>query len=424
MSESDPTLPYIERYPRRSAITVPSHLRIVDLFCGAGGFSEGFRLAGFQSVIGIDCWSPACKTFSVHHDTAMVLEADIRNLSEEHIDEGLSGVDNIGVLCGGPPCQGFSLAGKYLSDDPRNFLFKHFLRIVELVQPEWVVMENVPSLLRNADVASALYSDFGRLRLRKSQKYSLSHAVLNAADFGVPQTRDRFVLIARKVSKASKAKLDLSDLKDPLFSPDSINLFNKPGYVTFDQATNDLPDIAAGEGAEEMGFTSPPLTNYQRVMRGTLSVADYLAELGFPCPPSTGVIPEPFCVFNHRAQEHSDLLIERFANIPPGGSKEDLRINRPDLLPPEGHPSQGLTYGRLWTDRPACTIPANYSRPSGNRSIHPKAPRLISPREAMRLCSFPDYYRLSGGMVAQREQVGNSVPPFLAFHIAQWLRNQ
>jgi len=424
MSISEPTLPVIGQYSRRSAVTASPHLRVVDLFCGAGGMSEGFRLAGFQSVVGMDCWTPACQTFSAHHDTAVVIEGDIQSVTEDHIRDCLTGVDEIGVLCGGPPCQGFSLAGKYLSDDPRNFLFKHFLRIVELVQPDWVVMENVPSLLRNAEVASALYSDFGRLRLRGSRKYSISHTVLNAANFGVPQTRERFVLIARKVPKASKAQLDLSDLSDPIFSPTPINLFNKPGYVTFDQATFDLPVISAGEGADEMPYTTAPTTDYQRVMRGTLPVAKYLALLGLPCPASTGLIPSAPSVFNHKAQEHSELLVERFANIPPGGSKEDLRLNRPDLLPPEGHPSQGLTYGRLWADRPACTIPANYSRPSGNRSIHPHAARLITPREAMRLCSFPDYYRLTGGMVAQREQVGNSVPPLLAFHIASWLRNQ
>ena len=173
--------------------------------------------------------------------------------------------------------------------------------------------------------------------------------------------------------------------------------------------------------------TQPAQTPYQALMRGELGLAAYFNGIGLPAPIRTSPISNAPCVYNHQAQEHSALLVDRFDNIPIGGSKEDLRRLRPDLLPPEGHPSQGLTYGRLWADKPAPTIPANYSRPSGNRSIHPHIPRLITPREAMRLSSFPDHYFLTGGKVAQREQVGNSVPPLLAFTVADqilraWIR--
>ena len=171
-----------------------------------------------------------------------------------------------------------------------------------------------------------------------------------------------------------------------------------------------------------MPYDAPATTTYQSLMRGEIQIPDFFESKGLPRPRWWSTVSRAAAVYNHVAQKHSALLVERFGVIPPGGSKEDLRRLRPDLLPPEGHPEQGLTYGRLWPDRPATAIPANYSRPSGNRSIHPHRARLITPREAMRLSSFPDAYRLGGLMVAQREQVGNAVPPLMAFHVAQAIR--
>ncbi len=394
---------------------------VVDLFCGAGGMAEGFRMAGFQSVLGVDAWRPAGETFSRAHSCANVMIAGVEHLSANVLLEAAGvGQHEIGVLCGGPPCQGFSVAGKTLADDPRNALYKDFLNAIRALLPAWVVMENVPALLSNPKVGPAIHSDFEAIKIAGSRGYDVQHVVVNAAAYGVPQTRTRVLFIAKRRDVKTISNFDPKQWLQPLFTAasDTMQLFGGKHYLSVDDAISDLPKIGAGEGGDELPYSESAKTSFQALMRGELSLTDYCKQEMLPKPIRTGKIPKAKAVYNHQAQEHSALLVERFDNIPPGGSKEDLRRNRPDLLPPEGHAEQGLTYGRLWADRPAPTIPANYSRPSGNRSIHPHVPRLITPREAMRLSSFPDYYFLTGGKVAQREQVGNAVPPLLSFAVA------
>lgn len=412
----------VSRSRRMAAPSVPPELQVVDLFCGAGGLSLGFEMAGFQSVLGIDAWEPATTTFRSHHPSATVVLQDIQDVDPEELPELANlAMGDVGVLCGGPPCQGFSKAGRSLADDPRNFLYRHFLYAVESLLPRWVVMENVPALLENVEVARALVNDFRSLSVPKNQEYEVQLGVVNAAWFGVPQTRQRLIVLAKRKDVKTKGDFSFKEWMRPLFAQEA-DLFGSPRYVSVQDAIFDLPDIEAGGGSEIMDYDKAALNEYQRVMRGEKAISAFFQANRLDLPSHFEPFEAAAHVYNHIAQNHSDLLIERFRNIPPGGSKEDLRRNRPDLLPPEGHPEQGLTYGRLWLDRPATTIPANYSRPSGNRSIHPTSARLITPREALRLSSFPDYYRLSGGKVAQREQVGNAVPPLLSYHIAQKIR--
>ena len=387
-------------------------------------------MAGFESVLGIDNWEPAARSFALGHPTANVAVGGVEDAQPRDL-LALAGVapKELGIICGGPPCQGFSLAGKTITDDPRNRLYLDFLGAVGVFRPHWVVMENVPALLANSMVGSSIHADFEGIEVPVRFRYEVQHLVVNAAAYGVPQTRTRVIFVARRGDVRLREGFDLRKWFSPLFieASDNLSLFGALPYVTFDEATSDLPKIKAGEGSDEMDYTCKPKTLYQELMRGDLAIDKYYERLHLPRPERVGRIRKSMHVFNHEAQAHSELLIERFDNIPAGGSKEDLRRTRPDLLPPEGHAEQGLTYGRLWADRPAPTIPANYSRPSGNRSIHPHISRLITPREAMRVSSFPDSYRLTGGKVAQREQVGNAVPPLLAFHLANailraWIR--
>jgi DNA (cytosine-5)-methyltransferase 1 len=429
-SQAPNPLALFQILPRRRQPSTSPLDQVVDLFCGAGGLAEGFRMAGFESILGMDKWDAACQTFALAHPTANVAIGDVEAASAKDL-LGFSSVapKELGVICGGPPCQGFSLAGRTITNDPRNNLYLDFLKAVAILRPHWVVMENVPALLTNPTVGASIHSDFQRIDVPKALRYEVRHHVVNAAAYGVPQTRTRVIFVAKRGDVRIKGDFDLERWFAPLFieGSDNLALFSAPPFVTVDEALSDLPPVKAGEGADEMDYTGDAKTAYQKLMRGELSISGYFKQLGLSAPLRAGRIKKSMKVYNHEAQEHSDLLVERFGNIPPGGSKEDLRRARPDLLPPEGHAEQGLTYGRLWADRPAPTIPANYSRPSGNRSIHPHIPRLITPREAMRLSSFPDSYRLIGGKVAQREQVGNAVPPLLAFHLANailrvWIR--
>jgi len=412
-------LPLLHKRSRISS--APKHLQSVDLFCGAGGLSEGLHLAGFDTILGVDAWEPACVTFASNQPTANVIQGDISQIPDSDFLEN-TGLEprEVGLVCGGPPCQGFSLAGTTLADDPRNYLYKHFLRAVSVLQPAWVIMENVPSLLSNELIAPAVLNDFRTLET-SGKPYDVTYANLNAAWFGVPQTRTRLIFLAKRSDVKVRGSFDFREAIAPLFVERS-DMFGQPAFITCWEAISDLPLVGPGEGQEEMPYDSPATTTYQKLMRGDLSLPEFFEYYNLPSSPKFCTqIPKSGGVFNHVAQEHNSVLVERFKHIPPGGSKEDLRKNNPELLPPEGHPEQGLTYGRLWLDRPASAIPANYSRPSGNRSIHPVSPRLITPREALRLSSFPDCYRLSGLKVAQREQVGNAVPPLMAFHLAQYI---
>ena len=404
---------------RKNLPAVEHEQMVVDLFCGCGGLSTGLELAGFETIVGVDSWTPACDTFGNAHSTASVFNKSVTDL---HSDDLLAEMDldvgKLGMLCGGPPCQGFSQAGKSLADDPRNFLYKNFLEAVDALRPRWVLMENVPALLKNKLVSEAIQNDFRDIGKGTLYSYEVHCRVVNTADFGVPQTRSRVVFIAKRNDVVLKRENFFENIFQPLFSRTK-SLFGEAEYVTLDETISDLPLILAGQGAEKMSYEGKARTQFQAFLRGETGTVEFFKSKNIPVPSFCGAFALSNSVHNHLAQDHSELLIERFANIPAGGSKEDLRISRPDLLPPEGHAEQGLTYGRLWPDRPATTIPANFSRPSGNRSIHPHVARLITPREAMRLSSFPDSLRLEGGKVAQREQIGNAVPPLLAFHIGR-----
>jgi site-specific DNA-cytosine methylase len=315
------TLPLRADFEPRAPLQQPKTRWVVDLFCGAGGLAEGFRMAGFETALGIDMRTEACSTFRANHPTATVVETDISALHEEdflHLLRAEPGT--IGVLCGGPPCQGFSVAGKRLADDPRNFLYRHFLHAVEVLRPAWVVMENVPGLLKHAGVGDAIYRDFAELDVPASQRYRLQHMVVNAADYGVPQTRRRVLFVAHRQDIPLTQTFSLEEAMTPVFS-ETLDLFGSPPRVTVNEAIGDLPPIKSGEGAEEFPYDQPATHPYQKLMRGELTLTSYYEEIGVAVPlDDLGTIAVPQCVYNHLAQEHSPRLVERFDNRPPGGS--------------------------------------------------------------------------------------------------------
>ncbi len=358
----------------------------VDLFCGAGGFSEGFSKAGgYNPLLAIDFDKQAIETFKYNHPNINAICQDISTLSKNDINLLLKN-KNVDVIIGGPPCQGFSLAGKRLPDDPKNQLFKEYVRVVNILKPKIFVFENVVGLIsmQNGLVLEAICEEFSNIG------YEVSYSILNSADFGVAQARPRFILIGALDSKNIGMPLPTHEAK----VSEKLDLYNplKP-YVTVKDALSNLHPIQQGEGNEEMNSLESK-TDYQELLRGSRKIDT---------------------LFNHRATRHSEKIIQRYSHMPQGG---DIRS-----LPQEFRTKKNNVF-RLNESIPSRTITCNFR----TDIIHPWYPRGLTTREAARLQSFDDDYRFFGNLtrkakyLTQDDQVGNAVPPLLSKAIANHIK--
>lgn len=344
--------------------------KAIDLFAGAGGLSLGFEESGFEVVLANEFDASIAGAYQYNHRDTEVVIGDITALNLEEIFAPWHNV--IDVIIGGPPCQGFSMKGQRLSvKDKRNFLFKNYIEVVRLVQPKYIVMENVPELLT---AENGLFRD-EILELFDGIGYQLTMGTLNAMDYGVPQSRRRAFIIGKLGGQAP-----------PLPAPCS-------SRTTVWDAISDLAFLESGEGSEEQTYPYPPQSAYQALMRNDSTV-----------------------LYNHAATKHSPLTLERLSMIPPNAGKE--------VLPAE-HLTKSIysgTWTRMRADEVSATITTRFDTPSSGKFTHPFLNRAITVREAARIQSFPDTYVFRGKKASQMKQVGNAVPPLLAKAVADMIK--
>lgn len=390
---------------------------VVDLFAGAGGFGLGFHLAGYTLVCSVEQDKWAVETLKQNGHSQIVVEADIKTLKTKKQIEQVCQI-RPDIVIGGPPCQGFSVAGpanKKDPKDPRNTLFRDFARWVGHLQPEMFVMENVKGILTRKNAKQESVIDIIKKTFEELD-YTVEIWLLNAANFGVPQMRERIFIVGHRQ-------------QSPIGKPTATHFITAPNgqytlpldqtlcsSICVSDAISDLPILDAGEGEEELNYTRPPQSNYQRWARSQQSV-----------------------LYNHVAMNHTERIVERFKRIQEGepltGIPEEYKVRKRNGSGKLSDVQYHSNYRHLKPDEISYTIPASFY----SSFIHPTQPRNITAREAARIQSFPDWYRFMGkrtvisskllqkkgrhdeDYLSQFNQIGNAVPPLLAKAIAEHL---
>jgi len=362
-------------------------LKVIDLFCGVGGLSYGFAHNDrFEIIAANEILRNMARAYELNHPSTKVYNDDIKDFSAEKIEKELNTkAAEIDIIVGGPPCQAYSTVGKRVVDDPRGKLFQEYYRVLKEFNPRFFLFENVRGLLsmQGGVLLKTIISLFETLG------YKVKYKLLNAADFGVPQIRERVIIIG------SKLKNDFIYPSATHYSMEETpNLFKiglKP-HLTLEEAISDLPFIKSDE--ESFEYSSEPQNAFQILMRTNA----------------------PQKLRDHNAPNNNAKLVKLMELLPDGGTPEDL--------PKELRPASGFknTYCRLWWNRPSTTITRNLSTPSSSRCIHPKAPRPLTTREGARIQCFPDSYQFYGSRSDRNLQIGNAVPTLLSSTLARAIR--
>ena len=356
-------------------------LTLIDLFAGCGGISEGFSKVGFNVISAVEFDPQIAKTLKKNHPNTKVLIDDICEIDSKDLLNGCSSID---VIAGGPPCQGFSMAGRRIRNsgaflnDPRNNLFKEFYRIVSDIRPKIFIMENVPGILNihEGKVRNNI------LQLFNSIGYKTSYKILLASEYGVPQLRKRAYFIGNNLGINS----------ENLF-PDKTHGNGLKTPVSIEDAIFDLPFIGAGQGEYKSTYDKEVISNYQKSMRGNNK---YL--------------------YNHISSNHDSETLKIMEMIKEGQGMRDLPIK---LRTKSVHSG---SYGRMLRSKPAYTITTRFDTPPVGRVTHPILNRSITAREAARIQSFSDSFIFYGSKTSIGKQIGNAVPPLLSKNIANKLR--
>lgn len=367
-------------------------MKSIDLFCGCGGISVGMRSSGLEVVAGVDINTKYIVSFSKNFPDAHVITDDITSISPAAFMSRV-GIEKgeLALVAGGPPCQGFSknVPRKYrFLEDDRNQLIKTFLDYCEALQPSMVLMENVAEMRNGFDQA---YTQEIEQRLSDAG-YCVSHAVLNAADYGVPQRRRRAFFLANRLGVNFSVPFPTHE---PGNDAPVRELFDTKKHIPVWDAISDLPSLRHDEAPDISHYVSSPLSDFQRRMRGSLA-----------------------SVKNHVARKLAPTQFARLSALEPGQGLKDL----PPHLQTKGGYSGA--YGRLTKAMVAPTITRWVFHPGSGRWGHPVDIRTLSIREIARIQSFPDSFEFVGSYTDQAGQLGNAVPPLLAEVIVNSMLSQ
>lgn len=350
--------------------------KAIDLFSGCGGLSIGFERAGFDIVAAVEYDKTISESYAFNHPKTKMINDDIKNVDNSNIFH----FEDADIILGGPPCQGFSMAGSRnrngFIDDPRNYLFRHYFNIVKIVKPKFFIIENVKGILsmKNGAIFAEIKRLFEDSTEFNGEPYHINYRVVKASDYGIPQKRERTIIIGSKNEidlnyEIEKTKKNIMEIYPDFF--ESVSVWD---------AISNIPDPTI----DGRVICNDPVNNYQL----------YLSS-------------ENNITYNHNATKHNENAIKRMAKI---------HINENYLSLDENINSiHSGSYGRLDPDGMAATITTRFDTPSGGRFIHPYLNRTITPREAARLQSFPDSFEFIGSKTSVCKQIGNAVPPKLAY---------
>ena len=373
-------------------------LTTVDLFCGAGGITEGFRRAGYECLYANDINAWAIQTFRANHPTTLAEDCPIEEVDATALRRKLKlQKGELDVLVGGPPCQGFSInAPERFLEDSRNSLFRHYVRFLDEFQPKALLFENVPGMLSlgNGVIFDRIVDAL------KAHGYRVSVKILFAAHYGVPQERWRTIILGSRMgceiphpspTHYATARANFKGGNTMTFRPLHLEQPTLKPFVNVFDAIGDLPRLAMGEGGEIVPYDQPAHSDYARTMRSAETVT-----------------------YNHYAGVLAPQNVARMKYVKPGGSWRDI----PFELLPKGMQKARTSdhtkrYGRLRKEGLAGTVLTKCD-PHWGAVFLPDQDRALTVREAARIQSFPDNYKFLGPRVAQYEQVGNAVPVLMA----------
>ncbi|NMO75235.1 DNA cytosine methyltransferase [Vibrio breoganii] len=413
---------------------------VAEIFCGCGGFSYGFEMQGdFETVLGVDIKPEALNTFKLNHQSSTIIQKDVREIEDVEIlnilkDKGVEPYE-LDVLIGGPPCQGFSQMRRSnsrdkhdvarftgyskLAEDKRNDLVLRFLEIAEVLMPKCIVIENVKQVKNH--VLNGREGGFilSIEEVLEELGYDVKHSIFNAADYGVPQLRERAVILA-----------------------------SRKGEVTFPAPTHGQNWVTVGEAIKDL---PTPAMKVDSLYKSDLGIYAHEANTDYLNTMRRGV---KWFTANHNTRTYKDDIINLISSMPQGKNwsevaeskrreyevllqrfPEEERKDAYDRLVEDGTIMPAFykdyywsAYTRLDPQKPALTITANANFLGSGRYTHPYENRGITPREAARLQSFPDrfiFYSSKKGDASTERQgvimdmIGEAVPPLLSRAIAQ-----
>ena len=367
--------------------------KYIDFFCGAGGLSLGFEQEGFVLSLANDIDDSCIETYAFNHvetPKQFIIKGDINDVIKNL--EKYERYEDVDVVIGGPPCQGFSMANRQrLIDDPRNHLYKSYIAAIKKINPSFVVMENVKGML---GVQDQIKDDFAGIG------YQVEARILNARNFGVPQNRERVIFIGNRVG------IDNNRVFETLNS-----LIENAVPTVLKDAIFDLPPIKAKNVPHNTELESDDF-GYDIAAMKTKNRSDYIKII------NSGKNAE--LLFNHKARFNNDRDIAIFGILKPGEDSTTESIQK--LMPYKRR--AGIfkdKYFKLDESKPSKTITA-HMKYDCNMYIHPAQARGLSPREAARIQSYPDDYFFRGAYTKTYMQIGNSVPPLMSRYIAKAIK--